>query len=289
MFKIRFHPLVIILFMVSIALNKVGQFFILFFVITVHEFSHILASKKGKVKCIKWSFLPVGQAAFIEDLVLQPPWKQTIILLAGPMSNFIIAAIGHLFIMIDHPYVQFFLMSNIAIGIFNLLPIYPLDGGKILYGWLAHYRGNLQAMKQMLYLSRKWIELLKVFGIIQIILYPFNSSLLFICFYLNYINKKQQLFGTYELYKMMWIKQKYIDKTEMCNFVYCRRTHVETSFAKILQTFSTSRYDVFLVQTKTIQQPQIIFEKELFAYILKYGMEGTIEDYLEFQKNQAKC
>ena len=289
MFKVWFHPLFIVCIIISIALRKMGQFFILFIIITIHELFHILVSKKFHLTCTKWSIIPVGQMASIKNLEFQSPLKQSIILIAGPIINLSMWGIGSsFFISIENSYIHLFIMANFIIGIFNLLPIYPLDGGRILYGWISHYRGNLCGMKKILKMSRYGIFALQVFGMIQIIFYPFNCSLLLVSFYLMYINKKQKLCSTYELYKLILNKKQYMRKKELFELASCTVIDLNTSFLKILQCFSSSRYTIFLVYHPWTQQVQMIFEMDLIDYILKNGVEGTVRDYLQIQSQQGK-
>lgn len=70
-------------------------------------------------------------------------WKKVLIASAGPITNFIIMIIA---IFIDLPINQLtreiIIYSNILIIAFNLLPIYPLDGGRIIKGIVYIFKGR---------------------------------------------------------------------------------------------------------------------------------------------------
>lgn len=100
--------------------------------------------------------IPFGWAKPVEfdPYNLKNPRKDSaLISLAGPASNFILALFfaGISYIV---PYVTFltlpFILLNVSLGIFNLIPIHPLDGGKILVGLLP----KSQAYKVDLFLRQ---------------------------------------------------------------------------------------------------------------------------------------
>ena len=72
---------------------------------------------------------------------------------AGPISNFILSFLGVLFFTIlsklglmkegYHVFFTYFIMINTYLGLFNLIPIYPLDGGQIFGNFIAKYDKNI--------------------------------------------------------------------------------------------------------------------------------------------------
>ena len=74
--------------------------------------------------------------------------KKIIIAIAGPLTNIIII-IAVLLLRINNSEIRSIVYSNLIIAIFNLLPIYPLDGGRILKGILHMFIGKMQSEKIM--------------------------------------------------------------------------------------------------------------------------------------------
>jgi Zn-dependent protease len=122
-----------------------------------------------------------GKAVPFDPYNLKDPKKDAaIISLAGPLSNFILAIAASilikLFILlklsllltIGFNFLQIFISFNIMLGVFNLLPIGPLDGFKIVGGILSEEK------------ARQWYDLER-YGMLFLILmiFPFgNSSML---------------------------------------------------------------------------------------------------------------
>lgn len=128
--------------------------------ITVHEFSHAFAADKlgdptpriqGRLTLNPLAHLdPLGTLMLIlvrfgwgkpvvfDPYNLQNPRRDSaLISLAGPLSNFILAAILSIILRLTaFDILVPFIFLNILLGTFNLIPIHPLDGGKILVGIL---------------------------------------------------------------------------------------------------------------------------------------------------------
>ena len=105
----------------------------LIFIISIifHELGHILVAKILNVKICKVKFKIIGFSAEFEGNIEDFKVEKIIILLAGPLINFILAIIT-LYLKFDLIYKNEIVYTNILLCVFNILPIMPLDGGRIL-------------------------------------------------------------------------------------------------------------------------------------------------------------
>lgn len=141
------------------------------------EFSVI--SKDYNKKCLRANLLTV---------------KKMVIALAGPLINVLIMAVAILLqnkvAGIDFSQIVY---ANALIAIFNLLPIYPLDGGRCIKGILKLCKGNKIAIRHTNILSNTCIVLLTAIASIAVLYYK-NIAIVFIIAYLWYLtiieNKK---------------------------------------------------------------------------------------------------
>lgn len=78
----------------------------------------------------KIEILPFGAYLSLKDFYFQSIWKEMCVVLAGPCSHIFIYLGIHL--LSDSLYQDYLLTMNMFIFAFNLLPIYPLDGGRVL-------------------------------------------------------------------------------------------------------------------------------------------------------------
>lgn len=126
-----------IIYIILIILTGSFNNFILYFIlIIIHETGHIISSIILKIKIKKIKIYSTGGVVEIESLLNTPLIKELIILLSGV----ILQNIGCLLIY-KITKINKILFYNRIITIFNLLPIYPLDGGKIL-NTITNYHNN---------------------------------------------------------------------------------------------------------------------------------------------------
>ncbi|MDK2801867.1 MAG: hypothetical protein KFW09_00670 [Oscillospiraceae bacterium] len=118
-------------------LDKTSISMIALFSSLIHEFGHIIASFICKKKPKEISFETFGIRMFQPDKVI-PYNQEMLILFSGPLLNIILAFI-FLFFYKENTNFLLWGYSNLIIGIFNLIPIGNLDGGRILNIFLKKF------------------------------------------------------------------------------------------------------------------------------------------------------
>ena len=138
------------------ALFGVVATLLLFVAVFLHELGHSLQAMKYKVKVKDITLMPLGGVAQMEELPKNPE-QELKIALAGPLVNFAIAAILVVIGMILQTrsiislnelvssfgqttwagMLTYLTMANLLLALFNLLPAFPMDGGRILRSLLA--------------------------------------------------------------------------------------------------------------------------------------------------------
>lgn len=121
------HSLFYIFMIVSVITGYFKDFFFIMLLITIHEFGHIITSRIFKWNIEKVIILPFGGLTIFKEDINRPLKEELLITIMGPLMQ----VIGYLFLrnwIID----QSFTYYHYFILYFNLLPIIPLDGSKLI-------------------------------------------------------------------------------------------------------------------------------------------------------------
>ena len=123
----------------------------IFVTVFLHELGHALAAKRYNIKTKDITLLPIGGLARLESIP-EYPKQELVVAIAGPTVNIALAVITGLFITIPETkdltlqleggvngsnfFLNFFIV-NIWLALFNLIPAFPMDGGRVLRALLA--------------------------------------------------------------------------------------------------------------------------------------------------------
>jgi Zn-dependent protease/CBS domain-containing protein len=141
---------------VAAALDSTLFIVLLFACVVLHEFGHIAAARRYGIKTPEVTLLPIGGVASLQRLPSDPK-QELVVALAGPAVNLVIglllaAALGSVrpddLTQIDNPNLSLLgrlAIANIFLVVFNLIPAFPMDGGRVLHALLAMRVGAARA------------------------------------------------------------------------------------------------------------------------------------------------
>jgi stage IV sporulation protein FB len=190
---IYFHPTVLFFIAVSLFFDFFHPLILLYVIILLHELAHLVCAFYFGVRIRFVKIMPFGVNIRLNDTFLLPAYEN-IICLAGPLMNIVLlcAALYFKDVMGNHFHgLDFFIGANLTMAAINLLPVLPLDGGRILKVYLIKKLGGIRGTQASLAMSKVFLTLLVLFGLYVLYRTRFNFSILFIvCFLTAYFNEE---------------------------------------------------------------------------------------------------
>ena len=138
-----------------------GVLFILalFGSVVLHEYGHALTARRFGIPTRDITLYPIGGVARLERMP-EKPWQELAVALAGPAVNVAITialfvgllATGNLSwptlqAMESGPLLERLMYTNLSLALFNLIPAFPMDGGRVLRAGLAMYLNYAMATR----------------------------------------------------------------------------------------------------------------------------------------------
>lgn len=157
----------------------------LFLGVTLHELGHSFFALRYGVKIKSITLHVLGGVAQLEEIP-EAPGQEAKMAAAGPLTSFVLGGICWIILWILSPQalvlkftVGYLVFMNFAVGVFNLIPALPLDGGRILRSLLALNRPRLEATKLSANVSKSIAVAMGLFGLINL-----NIFLILIAFFI---------------------------------------------------------------------------------------------------------
>jgi len=169
-----------------------GVLFILslFACVLLHEFGHAFAARGFGIETPDITLLPIGGVARLSRIP-EKPWQELVVAIAGPLVNVVIAA-ALIFVIhgsapleqleyLESPRIELLakLASvNVMLVLFNLIPAFPMDGGRVLRALLAMAMPYARATQIAAWIGQGLAVVFGIFGIFG------NPFLIFIAFFI---------------------------------------------------------------------------------------------------------
>jgi Zn-dependent protease len=147
--------------------QNLGAVALVYTCVVLHEFGHALTARRLGIPVQHIVLLPFGGMAMLGRMP-RNSWAELLIVAAGPAVNFVIVGLclallggwpadlgGDVMPTLHwHDILEFLLVANLVLGCFNLLPAFPMDGGRILRALLAFKLDYLRATRWALNIGR---------------------------------------------------------------------------------------------------------------------------------------
>ena len=238
------HPLFVILMIGAVMTGYFLELFTLFAIVLVHELGHVAAARYFGWTVREVKLLPFGGVAEVEEAGGVPAKEEALVALAGPLQNvwlgFVAWGLGATGIW-DEQWSEYVWRANAMIGLFNLLPVYPLDGGKLLQAALSYMITYYKAMLWTMRVSMLLSLLIVVAAVVPALLYGHGVQLNFLiigCFLLasnwTYYRNIPYLFFRFLMYRDR-VAEKAVKSGETARSIIVGSKQTIMSVARLLK------------------------------------------------------
>lgn len=131
------------------AIESILFILVLFVCVVLHEYGHALTARRYGIQTQDITLLPIGGVARLERMP-EKPSQEFFVAIAGPMVNVVIAAILFVVMILagvavpslglgfgNESFIEQLFTINVMLVLFNLIPAFPMDGGRVLRALLA--------------------------------------------------------------------------------------------------------------------------------------------------------
>lgn len=266
-------------FVLLAILFLLSQQFLLFvnyiLALTFHEIAHIYIAKSRGYNTSVIKFDMLGASIKLDNKIQKD--DLFVIAIAGPCVNFILCLLcTSIWWIVPEMYVftADFFRFNLLLASFNMLPIQPLDGSKILDSILSKHS---KKMAKIISLSINIVAII-IFTILFVVS-CFNAInwiyIAFVIFFAsNFLPKRKINFDVY--YNLFFKKHKRIEKI---NFLHI---HSSCTLLEMLKQTKEGYYTIFYCE---LDNPKYITEKEFQVLITKHSLNCSIKQVFEQKQN----
>ncbi|MBA4496160.1 M50 family metallopeptidase [Paenactinomyces guangxiensis] len=175
--RVNIHPFFWVLVCSAVWTGHFIEIITLFVLIIIHEMGHVTAAWSYGWRIHSMELLPFGGVAKMEESGTVPAREEIVVALAGPFHHVFMVLLSLLFDLAgwwSREWTEYFIQGNLMLACFNLLPVYPLDGGRVLQAALSYFFPYRQCIAWTLWLSL----LLSLFMAVLSFLLPGNVVIL---------------------------------------------------------------------------------------------------------------
>lgn len=280
----RFHWVFILLLFVLSFYGYLAETAILFGLVLAHELVHMLAAKAHGLEVGEVELFPFGGVARIEDVLEMDPQIESNVSLAGPMFNFFLVALSmvayaNIPAWQQHENFLFFIRCNLVLGLFNLLPALPLDGGRILRAKLSGTLGFQQATEVAVRISRLISLVLFALGIFLFYAGHFHMTLFAAAFFLYYAAEKERTVAMYTFIRSLSRKKQVFWEQGVMPLTTLMALD-DAPLKELLRRFAMKKYHRVVVVNREGKVLGEAMESEVVDTILARGIFASVKTVL---------
>lgn len=275
--KVPISPSFILFFVWFVINNSLLSFFTFLFVVLLHEFGHYFVAKKLGYTLNSFFIAPYGVNLNYKESCFEN-LDEIFIAMAGPMINIALCIVLTSFWWVCPSFYNFsvdIVKQSLLLALFNLLPCYPLDGGRIVASLLSLQIPRKKAINVT-------IKLNVFFAIIFLILFViscfinFNPTFMlsFIFLILGIVENKDISY-----YQQIMMAKKTIKNFSKPSFIYIDE---DVKLLELIKHIELNKFTIFILNKNG--KTKYISETDVKKLSLAFNSQTRIKDILKQEK-----
>lgn len=257
----------------------------LFFCVVLHELGHALTARRFNVGTRQITLLPIGGVASLESMP-ENPKEEFLVAIAGPAVNIGIAALLYLFVpvedflsrdpemleqtmsAVDSRNFLFYLFSaNLMLALFNLLPAFPMDGGRILRALLSIKFNRVRATQLAAAMGQAVAFFFFFIGLL------YNPILILIAIFVYFGAQGESVM----VQQLSLLKNHKVKNAMMTDITFL---HPQDTLDKVVDVILTGTERDFIVQENG-QVKGILYQSRLIESFKNRSRDTKVEEVME--------
>ena len=274
--KYKIHPLFILYLIFLLIIGQFEGVLVYCLVVSMHEMAHSFVAKKLGYKLDKMLLMPYGVCLNYKTNCFLPK-DEILIAISGPLLNVVLAtatiALWWIF-PVTQLYTKVFCYANISLFVFNLLPCFPLDGGRVLAAIITKKRDRKLAIKITVMFNILVCLIFVISFIFGLFFGVINTNMLIISIFLFLGILEPNRSTSYGYVSLFSNRKNVYKKGSQIKFTL---VFADEPIYKIMAKMSKFKFNVFyvLLQDRSIK---VISEITLNNFAIKFGSTAKIGD-----------
>ncbi|EGW38384.1 M50 family metallopeptidase [Desulfosporosinus sp. OT] len=279
--SLRIHPTFLLVLVVYGVLGLVAQALLVFSLVLGHELAHLLTAKAYGFKVVGLELFPIGGAAYCDDLFEGRKLEESVMALAGPAFN--VALLFGAQVLRWHglwtgELANDFVRYNFWLAAFNLIPVLPLDGGRVLRAICAEGFGFVRTTK-FLAKSGQWLGVL--FALYGIILWSQGKftegslTLMILGGFFWFAGSKEISAAHITFLRQLTRKKEELVKRGLMRSKWLT-VHRSTPLVRIVEEFTPDRYAMVSLTNEEMGLGKILTETDVVEGMMREGIRFPV-------------
>ncbi|MDR3585500.1 MAG: M50 family metallopeptidase [Desulfosporosinus sp.] len=279
--SVRIHPTFLIVLLVYGVLGLAAQALLVFSLVLGHELAHLLTAKAYGFKIVGLELFPFGGAAYCDDLFEGRKLEESVMAFAGPAFNVVLLFAAQVLRwngLWAGELADDFVRFNFWLAAFNLIPVLPLDGGRVLRAICAEGFGFVRTTK-FLARSGQWLGVL--FALYGILLWGkgkfTEGPLTFIILggFFWFAGSKEISAAHITFLRQLTRKKEELVKKGLMRSKWLT-VHRNTPLVRIVEEFTPDRYALVSLTNEKMGLGKILTETDVVEGMIREGIRYPV-------------